>query len=84
MLIEINIVYDIGDCVLVKKPHVGAYFKPEEFEAKISGYVIHKTDKQTKVYYTIQPVLDQTFKPTAIMDYGKKKKYLASELEKIS
>ena len=84
MLIEINTVYDIGDRVLVKKPHVGAYFKPEEFEAKISGYIIQKTDKQTRVYYMIQPVLDQKFIPTAIEDHGKKKKYLASELEKIS
>lgn len=84
MHIEIDTVYDIGDRVLVKKPHVGAYFKPKEFEAKISGYIIYKTDKQTRVYYTIEPVLDKNFKPTAIGDHGKKKKYLASELEKIS
>ena len=85
MKIEIEVAFNIGNKVRVKKPHSGAYFKPEPFEAVVLGYVVNKTSKQTRVYYTVTPASTpyNASVATAVLSYGKRKKYMASELEKI-
>ena len=77
MKLEIEVKFNIGDKVKVLNPHKGQWIKQDPFEALIGGYVVHKNDKSTKVYYTL------VGNNRSVRDWGKKNKYLASELELI-
>lgn len=85
MKIEIEVKFNIGDKVLVKKPHSGSYQKPEPFVAVIGGYTITKNKKATTVRYTLEPLINdgQYHANYGIADWGRKKKYGVNELEKI-
>lgn len=78
MEVKIDVKFNIGDKVLVKKPHSGAFVKHEPFKAVINGYVIHKINKLTKVYYTLE--IDHLHYGSCT-DYNRKKKYTVGELE---
>lgn len=74
MEISVDVKFGINEKVLVKTPHVGAYLNYRDEEGIVVGYVIHKTDKQTKIYYKVDLLNHQGYK---------NKRYVASELEKI-
>lgn len=71
--------FNIGDKVRVKNPHSGNYSDRKSFEATVDGYVVFKTGRLVKVYYTLKGPAYHS----AVASNGKKKRYLASELEKI-
>lgn len=73
MKISVDVKFDINEKVIVKTPHVGAYLNYRDEEGIVVGYVIHKTDKQTKIYYKVDLVNHRGYK---------NKRYVASELEK--
>lgn len=78
MKLEIETTYNIGDKVLVKKPH-SIQLKEEPFEAVITGIIINKNARATRVYYTVENKAAYF----ACEAWGKKKKYNKNELELI-
>jgi len=80
MKVETEVQFKIGDKVKVKYPHAGSV-RVSPFIATIGGYVIHKTDRNTRVYYTLKKTGDYSFDKNGIEGYNVKKRYFASELE---
>ena len=67
---EIKTAFEIGDKVLIEKPHVGAYLPCKPTNFTVGGFVIHSNGKGYKVYYTMK---EDGNKP--------KKRYLEKELK---
>jgi hypothetical protein len=59
MKIEVDVKFNIGDRVIVKKTSGNSNYIPKmPVEAVISGYSISKDSKRTTVYYFIEPIRD--------------------------
>ncbi len=88
MTLELEVKFNIGDNVRVIHPHDAGYssMEADSFEAYITGYVIHKNKRSTRIYYTIEQTIEQRKKTdgsSAITGWAHKKRYSASELEKL-
>ena len=88
MIIELDVKFNIGDNVRVIHPHNNGYAstRVDSFEAQVIGYVIHKNKRSTRVYYIVEQTAEQYKKADAYFaTHGSahKKRYSASELEKI-
>ena len=89
MKIEVEVKFGIGDVVVIKKPFPGygegGLSRPSPFKAVVSGYVIHKNKKATRVMYTLGQ-LDNTitYKQRASLEaFSHKRRWNAKDLEKV-
>lgn len=80
MTLEIDVKFNVGDKVIVTDSHSGYSWEKDAFTAVVSGYVIHKGKKNTRIYYTVEE-LRSNGTTCDVRTTTHKRRYTASELE---